>query len=90
MHNCWYGGARTTGVLLLRDLALKCCSLRYLQVILCSACSGHGFKFGSVIGEILADLALEGDTVHDIELHRIRADRLGHKAVIEASRPSRL
>ncbi len=27
-----------------------------------SACSGHGFKFASVVGEILADLALEGRT----------------------------
>ena len=29
--------------------------------------SGHGFKFASVIGEILADLALEGETRHSIE-----------------------
>ncbi|HVR89055.1 MAG TPA: N-methyl-L-tryptophan oxidase [Candidatus Limnocylindria bacterium] len=27
-----------------------------------SACSGHGFKFASVIGEVLADLALDGST----------------------------
>ncbi|WP_172125477.1 MULTISPECIES: N-methyl-L-tryptophan oxidase [unclassified Devosia] len=32
------------------------------RVIVCSACSGHGFKFASVIGEILADLALDGGT----------------------------
>lgn len=31
-----------------------------------SACSGHGFKFASVIGEILADLALDGATRHPI------------------------
>ena len=31
-----------------------------------SACSGHGFKFASVMGEILADLALEGRTRHPI------------------------
>lgn len=31
-------------------------------IIVASACSGHGFKFASVIGEILADLALEGGT----------------------------
>ena len=31
-----------------------------------SACSGHGFKFASVMGEILADLALEGLTRHPI------------------------
>ncbi len=29
--------------------------------------SGHGFKFASVVGEILADLALDGETDHDIE-----------------------
>jgi sarcosine oxidase len=28
--------------------------------------SGHGFKFCSVVGEILADLVLEGETLHDI------------------------
>jgi len=28
--------------------------------------SGHGFKFCSVVGEILADLALDGETRHDI------------------------
>jgi sarcosine oxidase len=31
-----------------------------------SACSGHGFKFASVMGEILADLALDGRTRHPI------------------------
>jgi sarcosine oxidase len=30
--------------------------------------SGHGYKFCSVVGEILADLALEGSTRHDIGL----------------------
>lgn len=29
------------------------------NVVVSSACSGHGFKFTSVIGEILADLALK-------------------------------
>ncbi|HSI98307.1 MAG TPA: N-methyl-L-tryptophan oxidase [Gaiellaceae bacterium] len=33
--------------------------------------SGHGFKFCSVVGEILADLALEGETQHDIGLFRL-------------------
>jgi sarcosine oxidase len=33
--------------------------------------SGHGFKFCSVVGEILADLALDGDTRHDIDLFRL-------------------
>ncbi|HET9380705.1 MAG TPA: FAD-dependent oxidoreductase, partial [Streptomyces sp.] len=30
--------------------------------------SGHGFKFGPVVGEILADLALTGSTAHPIGL----------------------
>lgn len=34
--------------------------------------SGHGFKFCSVLGEIAADLALEGLTRHDIGLLRLR------------------
>jgi sarcosine oxidase len=36
------------------------------QVVVASPCSGHGFKFASAIGEILADLALDGGTRHDI------------------------
>ena len=32
--------------------------------------SGHGFKFCSVVGEILADLAIDGETRHDIGLFR--------------------
>ena len=31
-------------------------------LVYASACSGHGFKFAPVIGEVLADLALEGFT----------------------------
>ncbi|EPE94887.1 N-methyl-L-tryptophan oxidase [Rhizobium grahamii] len=32
------------------------------NVVVASPCSGHGFKFTSVVGEILADLALQGET----------------------------
>lgn len=38
------------------------------EVLLVSPCSGHGFKFCSVIGEICADLVQHGTTVHDISL----------------------
>ena len=41
------------------------------QVSVASACSGHGYKFASVIGEILADLATDGETRHDIGLFRL-------------------
>ena len=33
--------------------------------------SGHGFKFCSVVGEILAELALDGETRHDIDFLRL-------------------
>ena len=32
------------------------------EIIICSACSGHGFKFAPVIGEIVAALAEGGET----------------------------
>jgi sarcosine oxidase len=35
-------------------------------LVLVGACSGHGFKFAPVIGEIAADLALHGETSHSI------------------------
>ncbi|MCC6790856.1 MAG: N-methyl-L-tryptophan oxidase [Thermomicrobiales bacterium] len=41
------------------------------NVIVASPCSGHGFKFCSVVGEILADLAIAGSTTHDISLFRL-------------------
>ncbi|MGH7703929.1 MAG: N-methyl-L-tryptophan oxidase [Gemmatimonadales bacterium] len=36
------------------------------QVVVASPCSGHGFKFASVIGEILADLAIGGSSGFDL------------------------
>lgn len=42
------------------------------QVVLVSPCSGHGYKFCSVIGEIVADLASgDGTTRHDIGFLRL-------------------
>jgi sarcosine oxidase len=38
------------------------------NVVVAAGFSGHGFKFCSGIGEILADLAMHGRTAHDIEL----------------------
>jgi sarcosine oxidase len=43
------------------------------HAVLGAGFSGHGFKFCSVVGEILADLALDGDTRHDIGF--LRFDR---------------
>jgi len=44
----------------------------YPQVVIGSACSGHGFKFCSVVGEILADLAMKGETAHEIGFLRLK------------------
>ena len=41
------------------------------RVVVASPCSGHGFKFCSVVGEIVADLAEAGETRHDIGLFRL-------------------
>lgn len=43
----------------------------YPQVSIAAGFSGHGFKFCSIIGEILADLAERGETKHDIGLFRL-------------------
>ncbi len=37
------------------------------DVVIASPCSGHGYKFASVVGEVLADLALDGTTRHPID-----------------------
>jgi sarcosine oxidase len=42
------------------------------QVLMASPCSGHGFKFSSVIGEILAELLTEGRTSFDLDFFRLR------------------
>jgi sarcosine oxidase len=51
----------------------------YPQVSIASPCSGHGFKFCSVVGEIMADLAERGETRHDISMHRLARLRAQQK-----------
>ena len=41
------------------------------QVTLAAGFSGHGFKFCSVVGEILAELAIDGASRHDLGLFRL-------------------
>jgi sarcosine oxidase len=41
------------------------------RIVVASPCSGHGYKFASVVGEVLADLATERATRHDISRFRI-------------------
>jgi sarcosine oxidase len=38
------------------------------NVLLVSACSGHGFKFATALAEIVADLALDGEAAFDVSL----------------------
>ena len=45
------------------------------NVVIAAGFSGHGFKFCSVVGEILAELALDGKTRHDIGMFGL--DRFG-------------
>jgi sarcosine oxidase len=40
------------------------------SVAVAAGFSGHGFKFSSVVGEILADLALDGHTASNLDLFR--------------------
>lgn len=41
------------------------------EVAVAAGFSGHGFKFCSVVGEILADLVTDGKTGHDISLFQL-------------------
>ena len=43
----------------------------FSQVCIAAGFSGHGFKFCSVVGEIMTDLAQTGRSRHDLELFRL-------------------
>jgi sarcosine oxidase len=43
----------------------------HANVAIAAGFSGHGFKFASVVGEIMADLATTGRTDHSIDMFRI-------------------
>lgn len=44
---------------------------RHKNVAIAAGFSGHGFKFASVVGEILADLVVDGGTRHPIDFLRV-------------------
>ncbi len=48
---------------------------RHRNIFVVSPCSGHGFKFSGVIGEIVSELVVRGFTRHDISLFSL--SRLG-------------
>lgn len=43
----------------------------YPQVVIGAGFSGHGFKFTTLMGKMLADLAIEGSTPHDTSLFQV-------------------
>lgn len=49
---------------------------RHPRVSVACGFSGHGFKFGSVVGQVMADLALEGRT--DLPARFLSLERFGH------------
>lgn len=61
------------------------------RVVLCSACSGHGFKLSPAVGEALADMAVGGaarrygnsEAGEVLALHRMREERPGMREVLE-------
>ena len=63
MHTCLFTNTPDTHFVI--DAHPECPA-----VFIAGGFSGHGFKFCSVVGEILADLAECGSTRHDISLFR--------------------
>ena len=59
------------------------------NIVVVSACSGHGFKFASALGEALADLSTTGSTNLDIARFSLsRLDRFtDHQGVVPSIRP---
>ena len=53
----------------------------YPQVSFAAGFSGHGYKFASVMGEIMAQLATDRQTPHDIALFRL--ERFGERQLQE-------
>ena len=44
----------------------------HAEVLIASPCSGHGFKFSSCVGEVLAQLIVNGESRFDLSLFRHR------------------
>jgi sarcosine oxidase len=48
------------------------------QITVISACSGHGFKFAAVVGDIAVDLAVDGGTARPIAAFSLRRFQPAH------------
>jgi monomeric sarcosine oxidase len=44
----------------------------YPHIVFAGGCSGHAFKFSTLIGKIASDLVLTGETSHDISLFSVQ------------------
>jgi sarcosine oxidase len=47
------------------------------QIVIASPCSSHGFKFAPVVGQMLADLAVNGTTPYPTDRFRLDRPELG-------------
>jgi sarcosine oxidase len=54
------------------------------QVVVLSACSGHGFKFATVIGEIAVELLATGTSQHDVSMFRMGRSNLSPSRSVDA------
>ena len=58
------------------------------NIVLASACSGHGFKFSPAIGEALADLSMLRETEHDLGLFSVERFMDPNAVLTPAVKPS--
>lgn len=49
---------------------------KHSHISIAAGFSGHGFKFASVVGEILSQLSISGETDHDISIFRLNRPSL--------------
>ncbi|RDW19745.1 N-methyl-L-tryptophan oxidase [Oceanobacillus chungangensis] len=54
---------------------------QHSHISIAAGFAGHGYKFASVVGEILSQLAVKGETEHDINIFRINRPSLQEKSV---------
>ena len=57
-------------------------------MLLASPCSGHGFKFSSVLGELLADRLTDAPSALDLEPFRLDRPRIRTKTATAVLKPS--
>ncbi len=44
---------------------------KHQNIVIAAGFSGHGFKFSSAVGEVLADLTLHGKSKQDLSLFQL-------------------